>query len=469
MYTFVPKWPSLRIKQVLYSIVTVLLTFLFLGRIPFYKIFNSSYNAMLINGKNDDISAIVNTAINEYNALMYIVGAVVLSAALCWFLVRFLGWGAKKYSDYVGNDLSGSDQLSASEQVSCPTWYPKTKKTQWMTGIGLTVAIGVLGLFFRFGGAFSYTNSINWESAARFLEEAKYVSGMDTGAVYVENKPDYLDKLVEDYELKIYSDQEAFYDAIDAVYIVVEPKYQFQAIMNALKHKKHVLVEFPILVTDEQLQEITDLADANGCIFMEGLKTAYTPAFGKLIALAKSGIIGNILSVDANFTQILGKQLAEQIRLVDGGSVNALASYPFLAFVKFLGLEYKDIQFFSRNDDKGLDMFTKILVSYENAVATSNVAISGKSEGDMIISGDKGYIYVPAPWWKTEYFEVRFEDLNMNRKYFYKFDGEGLRYEISEFIQCILNKKNSILLTIEEIRAITKMINQFNVANKVTF
>ena len=304
---------------------------------------------------------------------------------------------------------------------------------------------------------------------ARFLEEAKYVSGMDTGAVYVENKPDYLDKLVEDYELKVYPDQEAFYGTIDAVYIVVEPKYQFQAIMNALKHKKHVLVEFPILVTDEQLQEITDLADANGCIFMEGLKTAYTPAFGKLIALAKSGIIGNILSVDANFTQILGKQLAEQIRLVDGGSVNALASYPFLAFVKFLGLDYKDIQFFSRNDDQGLDMFTKILVSYENAVATSNVAISGKSEGDMIISGDKGYIYVPAPWWKTEYFEVRFEDLNMNRKYFYKFDGEGLRYEISEFIQCILNKKNSILLTIEEIRAITKMINQFNVANKVTF
>ena len=304
---------------------------------------------------------------------------------------------------------------------------------------------------------------------ARFLEEAKYVSGMDIGVVYVEDKPDYLDKLVEDYELKVYPDQEAFYNAIDAVYIVVEPKYQFDAIIQALKHKKHVLVEFPILVTDEQLQEITDLADANGCIFMEGLKTAYTPAFGKLIALAKSGIIGNILSVDANFTQILGKQLAEQIRLVDGGSVNALASYPFLAFVKFLGLDYKDIQFFSRNDDKGLDMFTKILVSYENAVATSNVAISGKSEGDMIISGDKGYIYVPAPWWKTEYFEVRFEDLNMNRKYFYKFDGEGLRYEISEFIQCILNKKNSILLTIEEIRAITKMINQFNVANKVTF
>ncbi|MDU3191578.1 LTA synthase family protein [Veillonella parvula] len=173
VHTFVPKWPSLRIKQVIYSIATVLLTFLFLGRIPFYKIFNSSYNAMLINGKNDDIGAIVNTAINEYNALMYIIGAIVLSAALCWFLVRFLGWGAKKYSDYADDLRNGDDADdlknidSADNQRLCTTWYPKTKKTQWMTGIGLTIVIGVLGLFFRFGGAFSYTNSINWESAAR--------------------------------------------------------------------------------------------------------------------------------------------------------------------------------------------------------------------------------------------------------------------------------------------------------------
>ena len=72
---------------------------------------------MLINGKNDDISAIVNTAINEYNALMYIVGAVVLSVAPCSFLVKFLAWGTKKYSDY------------ADTQLVCSTWYPKTKKT----------------------------------------------------------------------------------------------------------------------------------------------------------------------------------------------------------------------------------------------------------------------------------------------------------------------------------------------------
>ena len=29
-----------------------------------------------------------------------------------------------------------------------------------------------------------------------------------------------------------------------------------------------------------------------------------------------------------------------------------------------------------------------------------------------MISGTKGYAYVPAPWWKTDYFELRYEDQN---------------------------------------------------------
>ena len=92
VHTFVPKWPSLRIKQVVYSIATVLLD------LPILRPYSVStkysiplYNAMLINGKNDDIGAIINTATNEYNALMYIVGAVVLSAAPL-LVPRLVSW-----------------------------------------------------------------------------------------------------------------------------------------------------------------------------------------------------------------------------------------------------------------------------------------------------------------------------------------------------------------------------------------
>ena len=66
-----------------------------------------------------------------------------------------------------------------------------------------------------------------------------------------------------------------------------------------------------------------------------------------------------------------------------------------------------------------------------------------KTEGNLVISGTKGYAYVPAPWWKTDYFELRYEDQNLNQKFFYKWDGYGLRYEIQEFISCIVNHRFS--------------------------
>ena len=150
--TFVPKWPSLRLKQIIYSIATILLIFLFLGRIPFYKIFNSSYNMMLINGKHDDIGAIVNTAINEYNAFFYIICAIVISIILTGFLLKVLSISTRKYS--INNVISIK-------------WYPKKKLAQWLTGIGLVIVFSLIFVVFRFGGALSYTNSINWESAAR--------------------------------------------------------------------------------------------------------------------------------------------------------------------------------------------------------------------------------------------------------------------------------------------------------------
>ena len=88
-------------------------------------------------------------------------------------------------------------------------------------------------------------------------------------------------------------------------------------------------------------------------------------------------------------------------------------------------------------------MFTQGIIHYDSAVCTFKVGLGVKTEGNLVISGTKGYAYVPAPWWKTDYFEMRYEDQNENKKYFYKWDGYGLRYEIQEFISCIINHRFS--------------------------
>ena len=76
-----------------------------------------------------------------------------------------------------------------------------------------------------------------------------------------------------------------------------------------------------------------------------------------------------------------------------------------------------------------------------------------------MISGTKGYVYVPAPWWKTEYYEVRYENINRNAKYFYKFEGEGLRYEIVEFVRNIQDEQfDNLLLTKADMLAEAKVM-----------
>ena len=104
-----------------------------------------------------------------------------------------------------------------------------------------------------------------------------------------------------------------------------------------------------------------------------------------------------------------------------------------------MGTEYKDCQIATRFREGGYDSFTRINFTYADSCASVKVGDGFKSEGALVISGSKGYIYVPAPWWKTDYFEVRCENQTENKRYFYQLDGEGIRYELVTFTRAIEN------------------------------
>ncbi len=196
---------------------------------------------------------------------------------------------------------------------------------------------------------------------------------------------------------------------------------------------------------------------------MEAIKTAFCPGFEKLINIAKSGIIGEIKDVEACFTKLVEGDIRELSHKEAGGSVTELASYPLLGIVKLLG-KPENVEFYSYFDkEKKIDLYTKILLKYQSGIIpVAKVGLGVKSEGELIISGTKGYIYVPSPWWKTEYFELRFEDFAKNKKYFYPFQGEGLRYEIAEFLNMInQNKQETYKLKISEIKIINEIIEKF--------
>ena len=84
-----------------------------------------------------------------------------------------------------------------------------------------------------------------------------------------------------------------------------------------------------------------------------------------------------------------------------------------------------------------------------------------KSEGELVISGTKGYIYVPAPWWKTDYFEIRYEDTSQNKRYFYQLDGEGIRYELVAFAKAIESGRNLSYVSEDISNSICQVIGDF--------
>nr|WP_255573228.1 Gfo/Idh/MocA family oxidoreductase [Anoxybacillus sp. ST4] len=310
----------------------------------------------------------------------------------------------------------------------------------------------------------------NGRIARRFVKESKYVSGVNIEGVFG-RKISSLRKFVEENELEFFStNYEEFIEKVDAVYIATPHHTHYQYAKEAILRGKHVLCEKPMVLSVKEAEELYILAKNNNCVLLEAIKTAYSPGFIRLVSLAKSGIIGEIKSIDATFTKLID---AEHCRELDpsqaGGSMTELGSYLLLAFIKLLGRDIKELRFYSYFDkEKNVDLFTKFNLLYPGAIATGKVGLGVKSEGDLIISGTKGYIYVPSPWWKTEYFEVRYEDSNMNKKYYYKFEGDGLRYELAEFLS-LINKQDLQSYKLEEeesiqiIRIIEKFMSRENV------
>ena len=270
---------------------------------------------------------------------------------------------------------------------------------------------------------------------AKFERESRFVNGLEVMAVCASplfNLPDTLNKLPV-----VETDYTRMLDHVDAVFIMSAAHEHYRQIKEALLAGKHVLCESPIVLNLGELKDLEDLAKKNGCVLMNSLRTAYSTAYNRLLLLIKSGIIGKVYSVDATCTSLREVNPDEYTSVWN--SMGSWGPTAMLPVFQILGCEYEDATIYSHilNRSTMYDSFTKIAFVYKDAVASIKVGKGVKSEGDLVVSGTDGYIYVPAPWWKTDYFEVRREDSSQNKRYFYQLDGEGIRYELVTFLKMI--------------------------------
>lgn len=160
--TLYKNWAADKVRFIAHSVMVIFFTVLFFARIPYYKIFNSGFNMMLINGIHDDIKAIIMTGINEYQLLWRLPAAIIVGVIICYLL--------KIYWKYLPN--IDFNNLQHKKVVAVMT----------------VLFIPVFWVFVRFGGSFTYANSISWVSAARIkynlLNEAILDDGQALYRVY---------------------------------------------------------------------------------------------------------------------------------------------------------------------------------------------------------------------------------------------------------------------------------------------
>ncbi len=321
----------------------------------------------------------------------------------------------------VGSDWVGKfDYLKEFCQV---VYLPRTEgisSTQIREESNKTVRLGVYG---------------HKEPASRVIDETAFASGIKATAVYSEDA-ECAKALAEKKSIEACGSAEEFYDSCDAVYIMANIDERAGLIKDALNNGKHVICEGPLSNDAKALSECIELAKEKKLVLFDGIKTEFFPGYKHLELLVKSGRLGEIKDIDVTFSQQDASKDYDEMTRYEG-SVYDMCGYIFLPVFHLLGTDFESIDYYSSLNPNGADTYTRGLIKFKNAVASFRTGLGVKTEGQLIITGTKGYLYVPAPWWKTDYFEMRFEDLRDTKKYFWQYEGEGFRYEIIEFLRRI--------------------------------
>jgi len=352
----------------------------------------------------------------------------------------------------IGDDWVGKfDYLNEYTKV---VYLPRTKgisSTKLRNENLKSIKIGIIG-----------ANS----DAKRFIKESHFVDYIEIKAIF-DTKKENIDKLLKHYEIEkiFYNLEEFLNEDIDAVYICSDINEHYNHIKKSLFSNKHILCENPLTFDNNQAKELFEIAKEKHLLLLMAIKTAFAPAFNKLVEELDKNIIGDIKEVRATFTSLYEERGFPK-EYIKNGATNLLINYPSLIIYKVLR-EFKEIYFFD-NKKEDYDISNVVITKHQNqTLGIATVGIEMKSEGEAIISGTKGYVYIPAPWWLTKEFYFKFEDEHKSFKFEYEFEGDGLRYMISEFVSLIRRGKiESDRLTIKEMLELNRVIDMYNKKEK---
>jgi predicted dehydrogenase len=224
---------------------------------------------------------------------------------------------------------------------------------------------------------------------------------------------------------------------VDVVY-VASPHSRHEAdTLLFLEAGKHVLCEKPFALNELQASRMIDAARERNLFVMEAIWSRFLPAYELLGQLLADRVIGEVLSVDADFGIRFPYEPAHRLfdLALGGGALLDLGIYPLQLATLVLGPP-RDVHAVAQLGQSGVDEHVAAVIAHDGgALSTIRAATRVTLACTARISGTDGVIDLPIFMHCPDSItvstlagvEVREEPIV----------GEGLRYQVAEVHRCV--------------------------------
>jgi predicted dehydrogenase len=166
---------------------------------------------------------------------------------------------------------------------------------------------------------------------------------------------------------------------VDAIYVATPHSVHSQNAILALSAGKPVLVEKPFAGNAEQAKAMIDVAKSQKLPLMEAMWSRFLPNFIRLREIVNSGVLGEIITIQADHGQALPKNPYHRLHAPElaGGALLDLGIYPISLASMLLGRPEKIIAEGVMNDS-GVDSQTSMVFTYKNgaqAILTTTLLV----------------------------------------------------------------------------------------------
>lgn len=225
---------------------------------------------------------------------------------------------------------------------------------------------------------------------------------------------------------------------VDAVYVATTNNLHLANTLVSVDHGKPVLCEKPFALNRRQAEEMVAAARASGVFLMEAMWMRFQPATSRVEAIVRSGRIGDLRSVVADFGFVAGPHPSDRLfdRTLGGGTVMDLGVY-VVTFATLLLGPPTSITASGQMSAAGIDEQAGILLRHRGGMSTLSTSFIADSSMEAIVAGSDGHIRVHAPFHHSPRLTIErrgevVETIDTS------YEGSGYRFEVEEVHRCLL-------------------------------